>query len=221
MLADAMNDAPNDPLHLTHCPQCAYALHGHAAPGRCPECGWAFDRDTIAIPIIRVIAGSTIATRATDVVAGLWIILFFVIGPVDVIPVFSMIARTFWWLGWLGVAWLVGRGGWIILRRLLDARSPRRRELIATRTALLEMSPRGQVARFTWRLFDFVELRPSSRAGAPRLRFGDALGISMTAVVHGDVRLAERARERLTERIHAARERQANRAEWDDEADAG
>ena len=40
---------PSDPLRLSHCPGCGYALEGLAPEGVCPECGAPYDQSEIVL----------------------------------------------------------------------------------------------------------------------------------------------------------------------------
>lgn len=56
----------DNPLRLTACPECGYALDGLPDAGRCPECGQPYDRDEL---ILFGIARGTLADATT---AGGW-----------------------------------------------------------------------------------------------------------------------------------------------------
>jgi hypothetical protein len=42
-------DLPDDPLQLTVCPECGYALRGLPAKSTCPECGFEYDQSVVVL----------------------------------------------------------------------------------------------------------------------------------------------------------------------------
>lgn len=98
-------DAEPDPLRLSHCPGCGYALEGLPPEGTCPECGGAYRRGVIVLHGF----GSGMATgptrsAVTEVLINVVVAAFFLsgwirrgrLGLADILyPAF-----LFAWTGW-------------------------------------------------------------------------------------------------------------------------
>ncbi len=197
------------PFRLSNCPECAYDLTGSPQPGRCAECGWVIDGSTIEIPILRTSNGASHAARATDVISLIAVLFWLIILPLGLFPIL-------WWLsparfiGWLGVAWIVGRIARLAWHRTHQTPRP---VLMSTSTALFVQRGTTTIARYPWRLFEHVQLSRRMLTGRLVLTFHDSLGPNMAAELGMDVATAARARDALAERITAARDRGASRSE--------
>ncbi len=102
------------------CPECGYAMLGLPAAGRCPECGWGYDEQTVVLYGRRLRGAErsarrwTPADRVVGVVLG-WVIAF---GFLMVAIVTGQWSLLLWWGGFLAfVGFLIwvqahSREGW-------------------------------------------------------------------------------------------------------------
>ena len=107
--------SPPDPLRLSNCPGCGYALEGLAAHGNCPECGDPYDQSVVVLHGFGAGRQSSIATarpREAAITAGVYAIVlcFWIVewrrkGRLDAYGIIWLVALLAWLVGGLWKRW--------------------------------------------------------------------------------------------------------------------